>query len=289
MSEPIDVAPLDAPGDKLNVEQENDLKSIIRDPVEGGKGGIIEVDLPGSLYSCLMIIPLCTNIGENRWQNTMVITQIMFLHAINMYVQANILWSVYEIYKVNNAEFGECGGYEVEFTLRSLCVLIYTTLCIGDFTESLKMLMFTINFKTCKTFQPLKYELTIQDGQDEISFATGMTRAYKIYICCAVLFPKFVIALWLLVWGTGFVVTTNDPSDVVLNALALGFVLELDEMIYDLLPSQMIEIIEELPSVPLARGKLTSWNKEYGMFVKGFGIGILTYCTYMTFCPNQPE
>lgn len=263
-----------------------------RDPIDGGKGGAVEADLPHNLYTALMIIPLCQSLGENKYQNLLIWAQLSFMQMISMWVTVSILYYIKHIYEETEADVGVCGDYATETSIRVSCVGIYVIYCVSDLTETVKMFMFTLYFKSSDTFEALRYRVAVIEGSEEKEFATGMPMWYKMYIFCTVLVPKFSIATFLLVYGTGFVVTTDDNADVILNALALGFVIELDEMGYALLPSQMQECVEDLPSVPLAKGRMTKLNKEFGIFVKVFFILGLVAFTYLTFCPNldgQPD
>merc|ERR1719235_170054 len=69
------------------------------------------------------------------------------------------------------------------------------------------------------------------DGVAE-KVVNGLTWAVKATILVLVLLPRFVITCALLWLGCRWLAATNDFSDLVLNAVALEFLLMLKELLY---------------------------------------------------------
>jgi len=265
-------------------DNDNDHNVKVIDPslLEDGE---LELKLPESIYSCVIMLPLCENLSKYK---SFINLQIYFCHWCNIYVQTNLLYYVYVIYNINRDEFGGCGGYETEPMIRYCCVLIYTAYCIGDICETIKMFLFITNFPSCDTFEYLRYKQACDDDSDDKELATGMTKKWKIFCFLFVIVPKLGVACALLGYGTGFVVNTQENSDLILNALALGFVLEIDEMSYEyFLSYQMQDILDNLPPITLKPGRTMGLNRDIGIIMKGVMLGLMTAIAYQSFCGDD--
>merc|ERR1719383_278868 len=65
--------------------------------------------------------------------------------------------------------------------------------------------------------------------------------------------PRFAIALVLLYEGATFLIYTPDQVDLILNAIALGFILELDELSFDFLPETVRTAIMKTNSMRMTQ------------------------------------
>merc|ERR1719428_450916 len=101
-----------------------------------------------------------------------------------------------------------------------------------------------------------------------------MPLAWKIANVMIVLLPK--VLLWKLTVETGvtFLMETAGISDIVVNSVALSFILNFDEMIYNVLTTwetrQMLSKVEEYAPYDLTEAN--SWSdeqimKKYDKFV----------------------
>jgi len=264
-----------------NNNNNNNRNSKLIDPslLEDGE---IELKLPESIYSAVIILPLCENLSKRK---STINFQIYFCHWCNIFVQSQLLKYVYIIYNDNRDELGGCGGYQTEPMVRYVCVLIYVAYCIGDLGETLKMYLFIHNFPTVDTFQFLRYKQESDEDSDGLELASGMTRKWKIFVTFFVIIPKLCVAFALLTYGTGFVVNTDDDGDLILNALALGFVLEIDEMSYEyFLTFQMQDVLDNLPAIGLKPGRTMKLNRDIGITIKALVLGLVTAMTYQAFC-----
>lgn len=84
---------------------------------------------------------------------------------------------------------------------------------------------------------------------DELDFVklqvAGMARKWKIFNAMFVLAPKVVIWASMLMAGTNFLMETSGINNIIVNSTALGFVLCIDELCFELLTSAMDRIIVE--------------------------------------------
>jgi len=78
-------------------------------------------------------------------------------------------------------------------------------------------------------------DFTRDDGEDArpgMKIIKGLTTYMKVLIYVAVLLPQLIIALIVLYQGTRWLSSTADTSELLLNAVALEFILALREMLY---------------------------------------------------------
>lgn len=253
-----------------------------------GLESLTAISLPETIYSSLIILPLCTNIGRTAFHRNLISLSLFFCLLANLAIQGFFLRFVYKIYVDNEEELGQCGSRMTDRNLRVFCTLVFTGYCFSEIGETFNMFTFVRNFPTSSSFEGLRLkEKKNEDGESEVTFHSGMTQCHKWYCYLTILIPKFGIAVALLTYGTGFVVTTVNNEDLILNAIALGFVLEIDDMAYNyFMTYQMQEVVSGLPPVVIEASCTTDFNTHYGTFVKaallfGFTIMMLTF-----YCPD---
>jgi len=254
---------------------------------------LIAISLPETIYSSLIILPLCNNIGKTRYHRKLIRCALFFCLMANLAIQGFFLRYIYKIYVDNkdNPKVGECGGYITDANLRVFCTLVFTSYCFSEIAETFDMLTWIKNFPNSKVYEPLELkEVVGDDGEPEMQFSSGMTPCYKWYCYLAILVPKFGIAAALLTYGTGFVVTTIYDSDLILNAIALGFVLDIDDMAYTyFMTYQMREVVQGLPPMILKASKLNDFNTNYGTFIKAGILFGFTMATLTAYCPGKDD
>jgi len=279
-----------AEGDVMAVGEKRapDSKSKVRNTSEPGEGmeNYIPLSLPESAYSAIMILPLCSHLGRTPCKRIWIFAQVFGCHFCNVVFQGMFLGYVFDMYAEQEEAIGTCGGRVTNDTLRGLCILVYMAYCIADLAETFKMGVYINAFPKAAKWEKL---LLVENEEGEFEYASGMPRWYKFYCYSVVLFPKFCIAGALAGYGTGFVVNTEENADLVLNALALTFILEIDELMYDyFMTFQMQEIVsEQIPSIHLKADTMQSMNKHYGMFVKAGVLIAATMTTYYSYCPQS--
>jgi hypothetical protein len=108
------------------------------------------------------------------------------------------------------------------------------------------------------------------DTNDEQILVNSMPRMHKflIIVCCVI--PRTIISVKLSMAGTFFLIEADSYGDLILNAVALAFLIEADELIYTAVASQQLK--EAMGSVkPLQK---TFWFSSN--FDRPVG-GILTF------------
>lgn len=281
--------------DNLTTTREASDSSIMKKEPEWhvfqpGEGleSLTAITLPETIYSSLIILPLCTNIGRTAFHRKLISLSLFFCLLANLAIQGFFLRYVYKIYVDNEEEHGQCGTKLTDRNLRIFCILVFTGYCFSEIGETFNMFTFVRNFPTSKGFEPLRLkEKKNEDGETETEFHSGMTQCFKWYCYLTILIPKFGIAVALLTYGTGFVVTTVNDEDLILNAIALGFVLDIDDMAYNyFMTYQMREVVQGLPPVIIQATCATDFNTHYGTFFKAGLLFGFTLFTLNFYCPD---
>lgn len=135
---------------------------------------------------------------------------------------------------------GDPGEYGVEsYLCRLLCVILFMTSIMSELKliANMAKLLFYIPSKN-EPWIDMKEEAVESESPEEFLEqvhlrVAGMSRAWKVFNTIVVLCPKCV--LWLLTAkaGVNFLMETAGVDDVIVNSVALGFLLTLDEMVTD--------------------------------------------------------
>merc|ERR1712151_23978 len=94
---------------------------------------------------------------------------------------------------------------------------------------------------------------TQDDWLDQVTIKlNGMSRFWKVFYVMCVLLPKFL--LWQLTCSSGvdFLMETASVDDLIVNSVALGFLLTMDELVTGaLMPAAANRLLEMCEDVPL--------------------------------------
>lgn len=71
------------------------------------------------------------------------------------------------------------------------------------------------------------------EEEDDSCKTVSLTAGFRFAVWLLVLIPEFLIFLCLSVFGCIWLTATESFSDLILNSLALGFVVEIDELIFE--------------------------------------------------------
>jgi len=109
------------------------------------------------------------------------------------------------------------------------CILfIWSLTVIAEFRKS--WLLFSRLILYTDTTREMSHATVENDDGEEV--IRGMTLPIKAIICVTILVPRILIAAVLLWLGCRWLTATNDFNDLLLNAVALEFILILKELLY---------------------------------------------------------
>eukprot|EP00930_Biecheleria_cincta_P071705 TRINITY_DN59171_c0_g1_i1.p1 TRINITY_DN59171_c0_g1~~TRINITY_DN59171_c0_g1_i1.p1 ORF type:complete len:453 (-),score=65.05 TRINITY_DN59171_c0_g1_i1:48-1406(-) len=154
------------------------------------------------------------------------------------------------------------GEYGVEsYWLRMACHFVFVMGIWSDLSGSFVLLDLLYHV-------PTKDEtwLTLRDGTEHFRVA-GMPFGWKVTNFVMVLVPKLYLWIILVDVGTLFLMETAGIEDMIMNAIALAFVLEMDELVFETLFSQfakdLLEQFEPLPLYEAEEEEELSFNQQF--------------------------
>jgi len=286
----------------------------------------IELALPESIYTAVLLIPAAFEakqygcLKKKNRTNLFIVIQVWCLFLITLCFQVTFTWYIKVLFESNiggdrEEEFANniashswdtCSygytnqvraiwrqEYATDFFLRVLCLMVFAAYCIADVYQSMWMLMWLFylpNSKDCGV-QRLRTGPD-QEDKDLVEVKNGLPCWLKIFNTQLVLIPKLSVAAFLLCYGSGFLLAARTNEDVILNSLALVFVIELDEYMYGYgLPLNIKNYCEAVPPVIPNTDVIERYSYINGLFGMTWNFLLLataTYALYRTYC-RWPE
>lgn len=285
-------------------EPEKSTETTDIEPLKAADEGE-DVDLPEDVYGAVMYsvindtIEILSEQDRDRLDRSINITRVAFIVTsvvFNYVLQLSLLvWSfhavvapavlaVQKIYKAYHAEcFNRDGTYDgdacdswPEGQHNELCGMVlssfwflYLILCLWWMT------MLSEFRKTDRIWRKI-HGMKIAAGDDAqivvdefgIRRLKRIARPVKWFLFIVLVLPKHIISVVLLVLGTWWLVATASFADLILNALALGFVIEIDELIFE--ATFPISMTDELSRVKLWRPRRHSHAAEQKAQCRGY-------------------
>jgi len=130
--------------------------------------------------------------------------------------------------------------------VRLLALSAFSVSILGEFFETLTMFYWVWNVKTEESHCEVR--IANIDGQDE--WASGMTKVQKIYFAIFSLIPKACIGVVLLYLGGHYVALSPTNNDLILNCVAIVFIIDFDDILYrTFTPIFIKKVMAELPPI----------------------------------------
>jgi len=149
------------------------------------------------------------------------------------------------------------GEYGLEnYWCRAVCVFIFMMAVVEDF-KSTMMVLFLLYRVPTSSESWIEYEQPGEDedidGLDLVKFkVAGMPFGWKVANVFLIFFPKFLLWLALAISGVHFLMETASITDMVINAMALTFVLDIDELMFARLATPFTkEVMQRIESMEL--------------------------------------
>mmetsp|Transcript_49499 Transcript_49499/g.130566 ORF Transcript_49499/g.130566 Transcript_49499/m.130566 type:complete len:336 (+) Transcript_49499:68-1075(+) len=100
-------------------------------------------------------------------------------------------------------------------------------------------------------------------------FATGITRKYRTFVFLLLIIPRFLLGSACLYYSAGFITLAETIQDLILNALATAFIMEVDDTLFNLFTSGVVQrMVSNFPDIGIPRAKSTilDWSIESARF-----------------------
>eukprot|EP00929_Paragymnodinium_shiwhaense_P030242 TRINITY_DN17160_c0_g1_i2.p1 TRINITY_DN17160_c0_g1~~TRINITY_DN17160_c0_g1_i2.p1 ORF type:complete len:376 (-),score=54.13 TRINITY_DN17160_c0_g1_i2:289-1416(-) len=150
-------------------------------------------------------------------------------------------------------------------------LFIWTLTCLYEVKKSW-YLFDTLVFRT-ETIKSMSKALE-QDEDPECYVIVGITQCIKAVIVICVILPRLAITCFLLWLGCRWLLATNNFSDLILNAVALEFILVLKDLIYNALLPVRSKLDLSRTSVHTTRKEGTDLNHFLGSLVWGIAAAV---------------
>eukprot|EP00930_Biecheleria_cincta_P101022 TRINITY_DN92654_c0_g1_i1.p1 TRINITY_DN92654_c0_g1~~TRINITY_DN92654_c0_g1_i1.p1 ORF type:complete len:286 (+),score=49.77 TRINITY_DN92654_c0_g1_i1:72-929(+) len=166
------------------------------------------------------------------------------------------------------------------FALRVVCVCLFTIACLSDLSKTYSMHLWLQRLpaskRTAEGLQLIMFDKFYEDEDYKVQYPnckakTGITVVVRSLLYAFVLLPKVAVAVGLLVFGTPYVAQAAGNEAIIMNSVALAFVMDVDDMVFtfvatgdlkqilDSLPPLTLEIEEYVGAGSLARWIQTLW------------------------------
>jgi len=123
-------------------------------------------------------------------------------------------------------------------------LIVWTATCWKDLRES--YLYVDAWVRLPKPSDPSKYVETSSKEDDNETAATHASIHVKAVVMGFLLIPKVVISCFLWWLGARWLAATPSFQDLILNAVALAFIMELDELIYEtVVPRDVMQLVQD--------------------------------------------
>jgi len=204
---------------------------------------VFRFSLPESVYALGMVGYGFVG-GHNRGVRRLAdilftfIFQVVIFLAINYFCQIVMIFHLWSSVQEAWSKSDHCVGSP---WLRSTCLGIFGVSIISDITESFNMLRWQSFIKETTETQPIVI------SEDKI--VSGFSKRHKLLNLVAIIIPKFVLAVLLGICGSALILT-SEGKDIILNTLAANFVLETDELIFNIACSPAVHVqMKQLPEL----------------------------------------
>ena len=204
---------------------------------------------------------------------------------VNYALQIVILYHILELVleKLANTDM-LCGS---DTYLRIACLTLFTAFMYDELVETVEMMQWHIAIPTETTHKALRIKIHKTDTAKKPALSNGFTIAHKISNFVFICIPKGLMGLFFLVIGGMYISVSGSNETIIMNTLALYFVLEIDEFIFmGFVSPKLKSSMESLPpaSIPHEVGcspRFTSCVVHFGSLLKlllfvvvGNGIGV---------------
>jgi len=259
------------------------------------------LELSESIYTAAIVIP----VAFDSWGcgNLFRAAQVIFLYFLNVFAQFAL--SLYVRYmwlqqgedgaEDENTEITTCGPYDlvarefkVAFALQVICILVYTAVVVGDVVETCGMAMWILYSPTSRNCSPMK--VSWNDDESFTVIRSGIPCCAKLFGLVIVVGSKLMVASTLLIWGGGYILGSPTNEDLLLNALAISFIMDIDEIMFTLfLPRSIQAFCKSLPSVVAETSVIKGFTAFASIFGMTLNVGFLSAgasVTWRYFCAD---
>lgn len=152
-------------------------------------------------------------------------------------------------------------------------LLIWTLTCIAEIRQCWRM------FKALIILAPLVESMSdaLNDSKEELPdkerelVVNGLTPSVKFSMTFLIILPRFILTCVMLWLGCRFLAATNDFSELVLNAIALEFLIGIKDLLYmTIVPERNKRDTQKTEILPSTRYEVATYWSYLSTFVWAF-------------------
>eukprot|EP00929_Paragymnodinium_shiwhaense_P003349 TRINITY_DN103825_c0_g1_i1.p1 TRINITY_DN103825_c0_g1~~TRINITY_DN103825_c0_g1_i1.p1 ORF type:complete len:324 (+),score=32.90 TRINITY_DN103825_c0_g1_i1:76-1047(+) len=212
-----------------------------------------EASVPETMYGAVGVLPIA---GEVRTFDDFV---GYFGLLLNNGIQMAFLYGINEIATSAQADIatGECDRLELAPWLVVICVLVYLFYLLNEVEATLVLAELYLDAipTVAGHSKILKFK-----GDDKQFVSGGLSFLRKAMLITFVVVPRLLIAICLGYVGTYYLASSLSDADLLLNAMALVFVIDIDELIYQAIyPTSVRRVMCHMPSFKV-QDRRTVWK-----------------------------
>lgn len=229
---------------------------------------------PGAtIYTAAIVTTLGVSTSDNSFASFLVVLPAWLVIVLNAAASLVIIEFIHEI----RDETPIC---EANLNLLLLGVVIFNVYNVGEIFETLDIAAWIYNFKTVDSHQPLTFADADDAGRQIVS---GMTAWFKSICYLVIVLPKLIVGVLLAFYGSGFLLVSDDNESLILNTVALTFITQIDDLIYEsMVPSNIKQCIDDLPASPISYAqKMAGLARPYLVAIL---LAVITYASCIDSC-----
>ena len=234
--------------------------------------GFLEISVPETIYTAVaLIVSLgsAPSLASSKFQQIVIYGPLYLASAVSACSQAVALYYVFDMNDQKRKEYWSLGvGYcEAEGTalaLRMICNAIFFASCVIDLSESWDFYVYLKNIPMRKKEDvPILEELgcgitarrIVVQNLEGVEYSIervghgGFTQEsyYWAFFCC---FTKVCMEVFMLLSGTAYVCYAASNEDLLMNAVALTFISQIDDIAYSFAVTDAFKnIMKTLPKI----------------------------------------
>jgi hypothetical protein len=166
-------------------------------------------------------------------------------------------------------------------TFFGLVLLVWTLTCLAELRKAVNLQMQILMLEKVSS---MKYAIIREfyDASESEGIITGMTTELKIAITVVMFIPRLLITLYILYIGSRWLLATSNFSDLIMNAVALEFILLMKDTLYvALMPARSHLDLQITLISPYPRKLRPAWF-NYANSLTLLFIAVLWVGLYMT-------
>ena len=235
-------------------------------------------EMPPTIYTSALLTPVGFHQKElYSFKSLLLISLNYGLVVYNYFFSLIVIFCI----KALRDETPTC---QADFWLLVLSVIAFSIYNVGEITETIGMFVWLHHQPTASEHLQLEFS----DDSDEKIIVSGFTLSYKIFSYMFLLLPKLVIGLLISYYGNTFLLCSDSNQDIILNSMALKFVTENDEIVFEtLVANNLKQLCSNLPALTISHN-----TKLLGLFRPFFvsiTIAIIFGITYKDVCLDDPH